>query len=182
MKRILLAVGVAFCTLFLTIPASARSIKRKLESTLFAASPQESIFLTVTGPNGQIPLLSASSNPKTFGQPIQSGGEAGIAQFFTKGLATEILTESSVVPVPSGISSLSYVYNPDLSIFERKSIGLGSIFNERVSTLGKGKFAFGVAYVRQDFDTFNGEDLSKLKFGVDENGKEINPFSRQKLS
>ncbi len=161
MKKVMMALVGVLTILCALTPVHARSLKSQLKNTLFAASPDQSLFLTVPGPLGrQVPVFSA--NPQRFGQLIQSGGANGIARFFTRGLSNEILTESVTVPVPSGSPSFVYVYNTSLNVFEREAIGLGSIFNERVNTLGKGLFAVGVAYIRQDFDEFNGKDLSNL--------------------
>jgi hypothetical protein len=170
MKKAMLFLGVALGAVLLAAPAFARSIRSALEKTLFGGS--QSIFLTVrnpaadpSNPNSPFPpdlvLLSADSNSKIFGRPIQTGGPGGIASQFVRGLSNNILTESAVIPLPSGSAGFEYTYNPNLNIFERTSIGLGAIFNERVSTLGKGVLALGAAYIRQDFDTFNGRQISK---------------------
>ena len=170
MKKTMLAIGVVLGAVLLAAPAFARSIRSALENTLFGAS--QPIFLTVrnpaadpSNPNSPFPpdlvLLSADSNSKIFGRPIQTGGPGGIASQFVRGLSNNILTESAVIPLPSGSAGFEYTYNPSLNIFERTSIGLGAIFNERVNTLGKGVLALGAAYIRQDFDTFNGKQISK---------------------
>ena len=169
MKKTMLYLGVVLGAVLFVAPAFARSLKSSLENTLFAASPNESIFLTVGNPAAGQPgfpdslvLLSADSNSKIFGKPIQTGGPGGIASQFVRTLSSNILTESAVVALPSGSAGFEYIFNPTLNVFERSSIGLGPIYNDRVNTLGKGVFAFGVAYVHQDFDTFNGQSISKL--------------------
>lgn len=173
MRKTLIQLGAPLLAFLLVAPASARSLKEELATTLFAASPEQSIFATIPNPalsnpraSGTfpptLPLFSANPNPRFFGRPIQTGGPGGIAQIFTNGLSNEILTESTVVPLPSGSAGFEYTYNPSLNVFERTSIGLGAIYNERVNTLGKGAFAFGAAYINQHFDTFNGQDISNL--------------------
>ena len=168
MKKTMLAIGVVLGAVLLAVPAFARSLKSSLEDTLFAASPTQSVFLTVPNPAANqtgvsdLVLLSADSNSKIFGKPIQTGGPGGIASQFVRTLSSNILTESAVVALPSGSAGFEYIFNPSLNVFERSSIGLGPIFNDRVNTLGKGVFAFGVSYVHQDFDTFNGQSISKL--------------------
>lgn len=169
MKKILLAIGVVLGAVLLTAPTFARNLRSSLENSLFGGS--QSIFLTVrnqaffTGSDlpDSLVLLSADRNSKSFGRPIQTAGPGGIARLFSRGLSGNILTESAVIPLPSGSAGFEYTFNPTLSVFERSSIGLGAIFSERVNTLGKGVFAFGVSYVRQDFDTFNGQPLSRLQ-------------------
>jgi len=156
MKKVTLALAAALMVSCALTPVHARSLKTHLKNTLFAASQDDSIFLTVDGR----PVFSADS--QRLGQIIQSGGSDGISRYFTRGLSNEILTESATVPVPSGSPGFIYTYDPNLNIFQRESIGLGTIFNERVNTLGKGLFAFGLAYIRQDFDEFNGKDISDL--------------------
>lgn len=167
MKKAFAAMGVAFPLLLFVVPASARSIKGELGSALFGG---QSSFLSVPNPSNpnnvnpelpaQLPLLSADPDPRRFGTPILAIGSVG--SVVANAMSSEIFSESTVIPIPSGSTGFSYVYNPNLNIFERRSIGLGSIFNERVNTLGKGAFAFGVAYVRQDFDEYNGQDISNL--------------------
>lgn len=169
MKKTILATGVVLGVVLSVAPAFARSLKSSLENTLFAASPNDAIFLTIPNPAAGQPgfpdslvLLSADSNSKLFGKPIQTGGPGGIASQFVRTLSSNILTESAVVALPSGSAGFEYTFNPSLNVFERSSIGLGPIYNDRVNTLGKGVFAFGGAYVHQDFDTFNGQSISKL--------------------
>jgi len=176
MKKTMLTIGAVLGAILLAIPTFAESLKSSIGNTLFAGSAKESIFLTVRNPAAggsgaigplllpnSLVLLSADRNSKIFGQPIQTAGQGGIARIFSRALGSNILTESAVIPLPSGSAGFEYAFNPSLNVFERTSIGLGAIFNERVNTLGKGVFAFGVSYVRQDFDTFNGKQISNLK-------------------
>jgi hypothetical protein len=156
MKKMLLGIGVVAVTVFLAHPVFAgRSIRERLKNTLFGGGQPS--FFTVDGQ----PLLSVDPNRQRFGQPLLAIGSVG--SVVAKAMGDEILSESSVVPVPSGSAGFSYAYNPDLNIFERQAIGLGAIFTERVQTLGKGVLAVGATYIRQDFDTFNGEDISRLR-------------------
>jgi hypothetical protein len=169
MKKTMLTIGVVLGAVLLAAPAFAGNLRSSLENTLFGGS--ESTFLTVRNPafttGSDLPeslvLLSADTNSRNFGRPIQTAGRGGIARLFSRALSTNILTESAVIPLPSGSAGFEYAFNPSLNVFERTSIGLGAIFSERVNTLGKGVFAFGVSYVRQDFDTFNGQSLSRLQ-------------------
>jgi len=155
MKKTLLGLGVALSVLLFLTPASARSIRDELESTLFGGDT--SSFFTVAGR----PLLSVDPDPARFGKPILAIG--GLGSAIAGATSDEIIFEAAVVPVPAGSAGFAYQFNPDLNVFERKSIGLGTIFNERVDTLGKGAFTFGATYIRQDFDEYNGEDISSLR-------------------
>lgn len=169
MKKTTLIMGVVLGAVLLAAPAFARNLRTSLEKSLFGGS--QPTFLTVRNPaaaqDSTLPpflvLLSADQNSRVFGQPIQTAGRGGIARLFSRGLSGNILTESSVIPLPSGSAGFEYTFNPSLNAFERTSIGLGAVFNERVNTLGKGVFAFGVSYIRQDFDTFNGQSISNLR-------------------
>ncbi|MGE0820578.1 MAG: hypothetical protein AB7G75_00750 [Candidatus Binatia bacterium] len=184
MKRIGACLGMALVAVLLTAPVFARSLESSLKNTLFGGS--QSIFLTVRNPafvNGSdfpdsLVLLSADRNSQVFGQPIQTSGRGGIASLFSRALGSNILTESAVIPLPSGSAGFEYSYNPALNVFERTSIGLGAIFSERINTLGKGAFALGISYVRQDFDTFNGKPISNLRLnkGLFPGQQSLGPF------
>ena len=156
MKYSLAGASALVCVLVLCVPVSARSLRGALEDSLFGG--QNPSFVTVD----DRPLLSADPDPRRFGRPIFVTGSASLGADITSRLRNEVLSESAVVPVPSESAGFAYTYNPALSLFERKSVGLGAIFNERVNTLGQGVLAFGVTYIRQDFDTYNGQDISDL--------------------
>ena len=155
MKHISVGVSVALSVVLGCTSASARSIRGIMEDTLFGG--QAASFVTV----GERPLLSA--DPERFGQPIFVTGSTSLGRDITAQLRNEVLSESAVVPVPSGSAGFAYEYDPTLNLFQRKSISLGTIFNERVTTLGKGGLAFGVTYIRQEFDEYNGKDISNLR-------------------
>ncbi len=159
MKRVAWILGVVLGTAVLVPPVFARSLKSELRDNLFGAGAGISLTVPNSRTGGETFLLSADPASRGFGLPIQTGG---ISDIFTQALGREILTESAVIPLPSGSAGFEYSYNPTLNVFERTSIGLGSIFNERVNTLGTGGLAFGASYIRQAFDTFNGRDLSNL--------------------
>ena len=165
MKKVAWILGVVLGTVVLVPPAFARSLKTELRDNLFGAKEGVGITVPNSRTGGNTVLLSADPASRGFGLPIQTGGVGGISDLFTQALGREILTESAVIPLPSGSAGFEYLYNPTLNVFERTSIGLGPIFNERVNTLGTGGFAFGASYIRQEFDTFNGRDLSNLSIG-----------------
>lgn len=154
MKKSLWGTGLVLSLLCSFAPASARSIKEELQRSLFGGRGSTQFFTDTDGR----PLLSA--DPTRFGKPIQI---RPLGSLIANAMSSDILSESAVVPVPSGSAGFAYEFNPNLNVFERKSIGLGAIFNERVDTLGKSAFAFGVAYIRQDSDEYNGEDISNLR-------------------
>ena len=152
MKKTLVVMGAVLFVLCSLTPASAASLKEQLASTLFGG--QTRTVFTVD----DRPLLSA--DPRGLGLPVEIGA---LGSLVADAMSSEILAESAVIPVPSGSGGFAYEFNKSLNIFDRKSIGLGTIFNERVNTLGEGRFAVGAAYIRQDFDEYNGEDISNLR-------------------
>jgi len=181
MKKTLTGMG---CMLFLICSygsASARSLKSALRNELFGGS--NPFFLTVRNPaftptSGLPPwllLLAADSSPTrlgkrlsitpTFGDPLLALGNfgGGLGNVVAEAMSREVISESTITPVPSGSAGFAYEYNPTLDLIEKRPIGLGPIFNDRVDTIGKGILAFGAVYVRQDFDEFNGKDLSSLR-------------------
>jgi hypothetical protein len=181
MKKTLTSIGCVFFLICSCGSASARSLKRALRNELFGGS--NPFFLTVQNPafpstSGlppQLLLLAADSSPTrlgkplsvapTFGNPLLAIGNfgGGLGNVVAEAMSREILSESTIIPVPSGSTGFAYEYKPNLDLIEKRPIGLGPIFNDRVDTIGKGIWAFGVAYLRQDFDEFNGRDLSSLR-------------------
>lgn len=162
MKKTLAAMGISLSVLCSFAPTSARTLKEELQSSLFGGSNRSLFTVPSRLPDGTVidsPLLSP--DPRDFGKPILAIGSVG--SVIAGAMGREILSESAVVPVPSGSAGFAYQYNPNLNVFERKSIGLGTVFNERVNTLGRGVFAFGATYIRQDFDEYNGDDISDLR-------------------
>src|SRR5215212_642493 len=102
MKKTMLTIGVVLGAVLFAIPVFAESLKSALGNTLFAGSPDKSIFLTVANPAADQPglpdslvLLSADRNSKVFGKPIQTSGPGGIARVFSRALSSNILTESA---------------------------------------------------------------------------------------
>jgi hypothetical protein len=173
MKKSLWGMGLVLSILCAFAPASARSIKEELQSSLFGGSNRSLFTIPSRLPDGKVidrPLLSP--DPRDFGKPLLAIGSVG--SVIAGAMGGEILSESAVIPIPSGSAGFAYEYNPNLNVFERKSIGLGAVFNERVNTLGRGAFAFGATYIRQDFDEFNGDDISHLR--VDQNLLVRSPF------
>ncbi len=58
MKKTMLVIGVVLGAVLFVAPAFARSLKSSLENTLFAASPNDSIFLTIPNPAAGQPGFS----------------------------------------------------------------------------------------------------------------------------
>ncbi len=71
-------------------------------------------------------------------------------------------TVASTYPVASASSSVTYVYNPALETFERRTRVLGPIIGERAETVGKGQTDVSLTYSWVSLATINGEDLDSL--------------------
>ncbi len=72
-------------------------------------------------------------------------------------------TVASTYPVASASSSVTYVFNPSLEAFERRTTVLGPIVGERAETIGKGQLNFGFSFSWVDLSTVNGDDLGQLE-------------------
>ena len=72
-------------------------------------------------------------------------------------------TAARSLPVTSASAGITYRFNPQLEIFERTSQTLGPIFLDRPDTLGRSKFNVNVSFQYVQFDSFDGQDLTKLQ-------------------
>lgn len=71
-------------------------------------------------------------------------------------------TVASTYPVASASSSVTYVYNPVLETFERRTGVLGPIFGERAETIGKGQINLGLSYSYVNISGIDGQALDNL--------------------
>jgi len=71
-------------------------------------------------------------------------------------------TVATTYPVASASSSVTYVYNPALESFERRTQVLGPIIGERAETIGKGQLNIGFSLSWVDISTVNGDDMGDL--------------------
>lgn len=110
------------------------------------------------GPQGLIvdsdaPLPDGSTHSAHFNSAFQSAfGPFNVA------LGTQLAT----LPLPSPASSFTYEFDPSLGVVVRSREGLGPIFAERAETIGKGHWAFGMAYQTFGFDELEGLDLDQV--------------------
>jgi hypothetical protein len=84
-------------------------------------------------------------------------------RLINRGIAAQI----STFPLGSSSAGFTYTFDPALGVFNRSTESFGPIFAERPVTAGKGKFSFGVNYLRATYDRFEGLDLT---------GNEINLY------
>jgi hypothetical protein len=71
-------------------------------------------------------------------------------------------TVASTYPVASASSSVTYVYNPALETFERRTGVAGPIIGERADTIGQGQFNLGFSYSYVGLTQINGDDMDSL--------------------
>lgn len=66
------------------------------------------------------------------------------------------------IPLTSGDGGATFVYDPVADDFVRAEGGLGTVFAERASTLGRGRISLGLNYQDISFDRLNGVSLDAL--------------------
>jgi hypothetical protein len=113
---------------------------------------------TIYGPGGLIvDSLAVLPDGSTHAAHFNSAFQQEFTQF-NVALATQLLT----VPFPSPASGYTYTYDESLGVFTRSTQSFGPILTERAETIGRGKFTFGFAYQRFQFDSIEGVPLSSV--------------------
>jgi hypothetical protein len=92
----------------------------------------------------------------------QSRQQVAIVQRF-RNLSAQLSVARSSVPIPSSSGAFSFGWDSELDTFVRTEQSLGSIFAERVQTLGRGRWNVGLAYQHVDFDTLDGSPLNNIR-------------------
>src|SRR5262245_50791526 len=77
-----------------------------------------------------------------------------LRQALFSGLANQIGT----LPTPTG-GGFTYVFDPTMDLFRRKTDGFGPIFAERAETTGRGTFTLTASFTRHTFDDVDGINL-----------------------
>lgn len=77
-------------------------------------------------------------------------------------LNSAIATQLTLLPIPSPASGFTYEFDAELGVYSRSDQSLGPILAERAETIGKGKFAFGIAHQSFSFDTLDDFDLGSI--------------------
>lgn len=62
-------------------------------------------------------------------------------------------------PATATTPGFTYKLNPELGVYERSSVSLGSAFLDRADTVGKGRFDLGISYLHADFTEKDGDSL-----------------------
>ena len=77
-------------------------------------------------------------------------------------LSTAIATQLVSLPFVSPASGYTYRYDRATGAFVRTSSSFGPIYTERATTIGRGKFTFGVNYQAFNFSSLDGISLKDL--------------------
>lgn len=88
--------------------------------------------------------------------------QVGVAERF-RGLSSSLAAARSQAPIPSASGAFRFAWDPDLDTFVRYPQGLGSMFAERATTLGRRVFTLSFSYTRVDFDTLDGDSLNRVR-------------------
>lgn len=81
----------------------------------------------------------------------------GAADALNQSLVSQL---ASSPPVNSSAGGFTYEYDPVAGTYERTSDSFGPIFAERPSTLGKGRFNYGVSAIHFEYDSLDGVSLT----------------------
>jgi hypothetical protein len=79
-------------------------------------------------------------------------------------VSSAIATQSSLLPLASPSSGLTFVWDPIAKVFAPSSDSLGPILSERAQTIGRHRLFVGFGYQYFDFTTLDGLKLKELPF------------------
>lgn len=107
--------------------------------------------LTTTIQNGVFVPQAAESQQLRFASQFES-------------LSAALASAHSQAPIPSASGAFRFAWDPELDTFVRSTQSLGSGIAERAQTLGRYTGTFSVSYTHIDFDTSEGDSLTRLSF------------------
>ncbi len=93
---------------------------------------------------------------------LQDAQQPRVAERF-RNLSAALAASRSQAPIPSAGGAFRFAWDSDLDTFVRFQQSLGSGLAERAQTLGRKTSTLGLSYTRVDFDTIEGDDLSRLR-------------------
>jgi hypothetical protein len=76
--------------------------------------------------------------------------------------STALVGQLVTVALPSPASGFTYEFDPATGVFRRTTGSFGPILAERAETVGAGRFSFGAAFQRFNFQTIEGLDLKQV--------------------
>jgi hypothetical protein len=108
----------------------------------------------------------ARSLRRTLGQPVEHQG--GVLAAALAPLGSVIGSQvANQIPTLSTSAGFTYEFNPELEIYERSTQTFGPLFSERAITIGRNKFNVNVSFTHIGFDTYDGQDLDRLRSQVE---------------
>jgi hypothetical protein len=114
------------------------------------------------------PVALGDLIPSLFDRTIVLAATGHQAHFLGSGAALReaglqingsILSQLTNYPVTTSAGGFTYSFDPTLGVMTRSTASFGPIFSERAETIGKGKWNFGVKYLRFDYDAIDDLDL-----------------------
>jgi hypothetical protein len=155
---------VLVAVLGLAMPAAADDAEGTISNPKLGT-----LIPTIYGPDGLIvDSLAVLPSGDTHAAHFNSAFQSEFGQF-NVALATQLLT----VPFPSPASGYTYTFDEGLGVFTRSTQSFGPILSDRAETIGKGKFTFGFAYQRFNFDSIEGLDLGAVPAVFTHDGAEL---------
>ena len=106
--------------------------------------------------------------PDLFDRTIVLAATGHQAHFLGSGLALReaglqinaaLISQLTNYPLTNSGGGFTYAFDPTLGVMTRSTSSFGPIFSERAETIGKGKWNFGVKYLRFDYDSIDDLDL-----------------------
>ena len=129
------------------------------QTTVQATSPNLAEMLqNIYGPHGLVVdseavLPDGSTHSAHFNGAFQSEfGRVNVA----------LVQQLGALPIPSPASGFTYSFDDTTGTFIRSSQSFGPILADRAETIGRGRFAYGMALQQFSFGTFDGLRLSHI--------------------
>lgn len=141
LRAVLLLAGLSVAP----VPASAQTGDKLSELLLRFFSPRNPV------------VLQDNVNP-AFSHAAHFVSQPNAQQTLTQ-LNRGIASQLSTFPLGSSSAGFTFEFDPALGVFNRSTESFGPVFAERPITAGKGKFSFGVTYLRATYDRFEGQEL-----------------------
>ena len=117
---------------------------------------------------GPVPL--GELIPDLFDRTIILAATGHQAHFLGSGLAlreaglqinASLISQLTNYPLTNSGGGFTYSFDETLGVMTRSTTSFGPIFSERAETIGKGKWNFGVKYLRFDYDSIDDLDLER---------------------
>lgn len=117
---------------------------------LLAASASDVAAQTQTGLTPRAVLLGLTN----------SAGEGSGVSNVGAVIADLVGLEVSTAPIGSSAGGFTFTFDPVTRAFQRAAPSFGPMFGERAITAGEGRASFGINYIRNTYDAFDGVDIT----------------------